>query len=70
MCFYQVISGEGLSDRFKDWLAKELEYIRMRASCAVPEDFPEDAVWNWEVLFYLIFIPEILYHYLPYLIFK
>ena len=70
MCFYQVISGEGLSDRFEDWLAKELEYIRMRASCAVPEDFPEDAVWNWEVLFYLIFIPEILYHYLHCLTFK
>ena len=51
MCFYQVISGEGLSDRFKDWLAKELEYIRMRASHAVPEDFPKDDVWNWEVCF-------------------
>jgi len=45
----QVISGEGLSDRFKDWLAKELEYIRMRASHAVPEDFPKDDVWNWEL---------------------
>ena len=56
MCFYQVISGEGLSDHFEDWLANELEYIRMRASCAVPEDFPKDDVWNWEVCFFILFL--------------
>ncbi|KAF8652254.1 hypothetical protein HU200_062890 [Digitaria exilis] len=44
----QVTSDEGVSDCFKDWLAKELECLSMRASCAVPEDFPKDVVWNWE----------------------
>ena len=51
--------GDGVSDRFKGWLAKELEYLHQRASCAVPEDFPEGAKWDWEVHFldsYLDFV--------------
>lgn len=45
----QVTVGEGVSDRFEDWLAKELEYLCTRASCDVPEDFPKDVEWNWEL---------------------
>ncbi|OQU83505.1 hypothetical protein SORBI_3005G127300 [Sorghum bicolor] len=46
----QVIVGtNGVSDRFKGWLAKELEYLHKRASCAVPVDFPEGAKWDWEL---------------------
>lgn len=56
MCFYQFTLDEGMSDCFKDWLAKELECLRMRASYAVPEDFPKDDVWNWEVCFFPLFL--------------
>ncbi|OEL36336.1 hypothetical protein BAE44_0002645 [Dichanthelium oligosanthes] len=53
MYFYQVIEGEGadrenLSACFEEWLAKELNDLHMHAACAVPNDFPKNAVWNWE----------------------
>lgn len=35
--------------RFKNWLAKELTDLRTRASCSVPEKFPKDFEWKWEV---------------------
>ncbi|CAN6372154.1 unnamed protein product [Urochloa humidicola] len=45
----QVTAGEEVSDRFKHWLANELEDLHKRASNAVPDDFPKDVVWNWEL---------------------
>jgi hypothetical protein len=34
---------------FKDWLAKELTDLHTRAYCAMPENFPKDVEWKWEV---------------------
>jgi hypothetical protein len=56
LCFYQVTEGDEVSDRFKDWLDKKLEYLRICASYAAPEDFPKDVVWNWEVCLPFLFL--------------
>ncbi|TVU25242.1 hypothetical protein EJB05_27732 [Eragrostis curvula] len=45
----ELIDRENLSCRFEDWLTKELEDLRTRASCSVPEHFPKEAIWKWEL---------------------
>ncbi|CAN6372151.1 unnamed protein product [Urochloa humidicola] len=44
----ECTDGENVSARFKEWLTQELKELHIRAACAVPNDFPEDVVWNWE----------------------
>ncbi|GJM94399.1 hypothetical protein PR202_ga11039 [Eleusine coracana subsp. coracana] len=34
---------------FKDWLAKELTGLHTRASCGMPEKFPKNFEWKWEL---------------------
>jgi hypothetical protein len=56
----QVIDGdvedtEKMSGRFEDWLRNELTDLHMHAACSVPNDFPKDVVWNWEVSFLVYF---------------
>jgi hypothetical protein len=53
-----------MSGRFEDWLRNELTELHMHAAYSVPNDFPEDVVWNWEVSILVYFLDFLLIYFL------